>query len=132
MADLTLVAYCGSHCGLCTHRGQLRESARKFCESLRPERTDSPHAAIPGEFWSLLCSLAAGENQCACRKGSCGPPLCGIRRCAQRRGVDLCPYCDEYPCERIIECCKASPLLLACGMRIKAIGVEAWIKEQER
>ncbi len=30
-------------------------------------------------------SLADGGNQCACRKGSCGPPLCGIRRCAQRR-----------------------------------------------
>ncbi len=131
MADLTLLAYCGLHCGLCAHRDRLRERAQKLYESLYQEQSDSSRAAIPREFWSLLCSLADRGTQCACRQETCGPPLCGIRRCAQQRGVEVCPFCEEYPCERILERFKTSTSLLACGMHMKAVGIEAWMRELE-
>jgi hypothetical protein len=131
MADLTLVSYCGLYCGLCAHRGRIRQRARELRESLYREQRDPSGAAIPKEFQSLLCSLADSKTRCSCRQGTCGPPLCGIRRCAQQRGVALCPFCDEYPCDRILERSKSSSSMLANGMRMKAVGIEAWIREQE-
>jgi len=88
---------------------------------------------IPGfkEFWKFLSGLGEFEAKCSCRNGKCGPPFCGIRKCAREKGVDVCVFCEEYPCGRILGIAKGYPMLLADGKRMKEIGMEAWIKEQE-
>jgi len=58
------------------------------------------------------------------------PPFCGIRKCAQRKNVEICPFCDEYPCNRIEMLAKGYSTLIASGRRMKDIGIEAWIAEQ--
>ena len=45
--------------------------------------------------------------------------------------MEVCPFCDEYPCERITGLAKGYVTLLADGQRMKDIGLDAWIQEQE-
>ncbi len=43
----------------------------------------------------------------------------------------MCPFCDRYPCERILGIAKGYVSMLADANRMKAIGMDAWIAEQE-
>jgi hypothetical protein len=83
-------------------------------------------------FWRFLDELAESESRCSCREGTCGPPFCTIRKCISEKGVDVCPFCDEYPCERILGLAKGYVTMLADGKRMKEIGLDNWIDEQEK
>lgn len=50
---------------------------------------------------------------------------------ALAKGVGACPFCDEYPCERILGIAKGYVNLLADGARMREIGLARWIEEQE-
>jgi hypothetical protein len=88
---------------------------------------------IPGfkDFWSFLKGLAEAESRCSCREGTCGPPFCGIRKCARKKGIEICAFCGDYPCHRIQGLAKGYITMPADSQRMKEIGVEAWIQEQE-
>jgi len=100
---------------------------------MRKEAWDQWGPAIAGfkEFWCFLNGLADSESRCSCRGGQCGAPFCAIRKCAQTKGVDVCPFCHEYPCSRILGLAKGYVTMLADATRMKDIGIEAWIVEQE-
>jgi len=133
MTDLTQVTYCGLYCGLCSSRNRIPRRARDLEDVMHKEGWDQWGAEIPGfkEFWAFLGFLAESESRCSCRAGECGPPFCGIRKCARERGVEICVFCEDYPCERILGLAKGYVTLLADGQRMRSIGVEAWIAEQE-
>jgi hypothetical protein len=83
------------------------------------------------EFWTFLARLCDPEAACpGCRQGG-GPEFCGIRKCARPRSVEVCPFCDEYPCERLRELAKGYPTLIPDGRRMREIGLERWILGQE-
>jgi len=133
MADLTQVTYCGLYCGLCAQRNRIPQRARNLQESMHKEAWDQWGTEIPGfkEFWSFLNGLAKSESRCSCRGGACGPPFCRIRKCAPEKGVDVCPFCGEYPCYRILGIAKGYVSMLADAERMKTIGIDSWIAEQE-
>jgi hypothetical protein len=133
MADMTQVTYCGLYCGLCAQRNRIPQRAERLRESMHKEGWHQWGNAFPGfqEFWSFLNRLAESESRCSCRGGMCGPPFCGIRKCAQQKGIEVCPFCNEYPCDRILGVAKGYVTMLADGKRMKATGIEAWIAEQE-
>jgi hypothetical protein len=82
-------------------------------------------------FWSVLNRLADFDKACpGCREG-CGDPGCHIRMCAKDRKVDVCPNCKQYPCEHIQTLARKYPNLISDGSRMKKIGIEVWIEEQE-
>ena len=133
MADLKLVTYCGLHCTLCAQRGRIPRQAQELRESMHKEGYDFWGTEIPGfkEFWKFLTDLCDVDNGCpGCRAGG-GYPACTIRKCARERGIEICVFCEEYPCERVLEIAKRYPTLLADGKRMREIGLEAWIQEQE-
>lgn len=83
------------------------------------------------DFWKLLGRLASiPEDQC-CRTNKCGHPECAIRKCALVREVEICPLCDDYPCRLIKRIAKSEPLLISDGCRVQAVGINAWVEEQE-
>ena len=133
MAELKLVTYCGLHCTLCAQRGRIPRQAEELRESMHKEGYDFWGPEIPGfkEFWKFLTDLCDVDNGCpGCRAGG-GYPACTIRKCARERGVEICVFCGEYPCERVLEIAKRYPTLLSDGKRMREIGLEAWIQEQE-
>ena len=133
MTDFSQVAYCGLYCGLCAQRCRIPQRAQALRESMHKESWDLWGQEIPhfSEFWSFLNGIAESESRCSCRDSRCGPPFCGIRQCAKQRGVQTCPFCNDYPCDRIQNLAKGYVTMLADGGRMKEIGIDAWIQEQE-
>ncbi len=133
MSDLSLVAYCGVYCGLCAQCCRIPLRARNLQQAMRLEGYESWGGELPGfnEFWSFLGDLAESESRCSCRGGKCGPPFCQIRKCASARSVEVCVFCGDYPCAHIRMVAERYPTLLPDGQRMKSIGIEAWIAEQE-
>jgi len=133
MDKLEQVTYCGLYCGLCSQRNRIPERAKSLRYSMQKEGWDIWGQDQPRfkEFWSFLGRLADSESQCSCRGGKCGPPFCGIRKCAQEKGIDVCPFCGEYPCERILGIARGYPTMLSDAQRMRDKGMDTWIQEQE-
>jgi len=121
-----LVSYCGIYCGLCSARTQIPERARALIDAL--ENGEHP---TPDDVRRWLEDLGKVPADKYCRSGKCGHPACSIRKCAIDRKLEVCPECDEYPCERIHILAASEPTLLHDGARIKEHGLDAWIDEQE-
>ncbi len=133
MTDLKRVTYCGLYCGLCSTCNRVPAQAGALRDTLRKDSMETWGPNLPdfNEFWRFLNDLAASEERCSCRENTCGPPFCAIRKCALEKGEEVCAFCDEYPCERIMGIAKGYVTMLADGERMRAIGLGRWIEEQE-
>jgi len=133
MPDLRLVTYCGLYCGLCAQCSRIPAQARTLAETMRKEEWDQWGREMPRfkEFWGFLNWLGESEADCSCRAGKCGPGFCAIRKCAREKGVEVCPFCDDYPCDRIAGLAKGYVMMIEDGKRLKRIGLDSWIAEQE-
>ena len=133
MDNLNFVTYCGLYCGLCSARGRLPKQARELRELMSQEGYEYWGGELPNfkEFWEFLTDLSDPEKACpGCWQGG-GPPFCGIRKCVQKRNIEICVYCEEYPCHRVEALGKGYPTLIADGVRMRELGVEKWVEEQE-
>lgn len=131
---LKLVTYCGLYCDLCSVRGRISKQARALKESMTKEGYEYFGNEIKGfsAFWEFLNNLCQLDKACpGCRQGG-GSPFCGIRKCAKKKGADICINCAEYPCYRIEAIAKGYPTLIADGMRLKDIGLDKWLTEQRQ
>ncbi|MCR4402640.1 MAG: DUF3795 domain-containing protein [Firmicutes bacterium] len=132
--NLEEVAYCGLYCGLCASRRRIPKQAATLRESLRKEGYDRGYFDVPGldkvfaAFWEGLGLLV--DVPCpGCRAGA-GFPDCSVRACAQEREVLACPFCSDFPCDRLAML-NRYPLLVADGERMRQLGLETWVAEQE-
>jgi hypothetical protein len=131
---LRLVGYCGCYCGLCGVRVCFPKHAKRLKDTLQQEGMDYWYRYVPSMratfpvFWKFLEDLTRYE--CSCRSGG-GPSTCKIRLCAKKKGISVCPFCDQYPCTLIENYNKVYPTTIEDGKRLKEIGLEAWVKEQE-
>ena len=128
MENRDYVAYCGLYCKLCqfTHR-----TADVLKRDLEHRHGDNFAKSAP-EFWKTLSGLAV-EPKGNCRNGGCNDDFpCGIRQCAKEKDVFTCPECELYPCTRIETLARGSAYnMIFDGHRMKEIGLEAWLQEQE-
>lgn len=134
MEDLKLVTYCGLYCDLCAQRGRIPRQANVLRESMVKGGYEFWGKELPefNEFWKFLADLCDPEKSCpGCRQEG-GPPFCSIRKCARKRKVDICVFCEDYPCKRVLAIAKGYPTLIADGKRMQEIGIEAWIQEQKK
>jgi hypothetical protein len=83
------------------------------------------------QFWAFLNDIAGSESRCSCRGGKCGPPDCPIMVCARQKNVEIRVSCESYPCDNIMNLARSYSELLAGGWRLKEIGLDAWVREQE-
>jgi hypothetical protein len=89
------------------------------------------------EFWRFLNRITDPEESCpGCRTTGAppfrgGPESCDIRECALKRKVDLCVNCRDWPCARIQRLGRTYLTLIADGKRLKKLGLDKWLKEQE-
>jgi uncharacterized protein DUF3795 len=133
MDGMELVTYCGLYCGLCSVRGRILSQAKTLRQSMAREGFDAWGTELPGfkPFWDFLTDMCDPEKTCpGCRQDG-GPPFCSIRKCARKRGLDVCAFCDDYPCKRVEGVAKGYPTLIHDGKRMKEIGLETWIAEQK-
>ena len=134
MPDLTYVTYCGLYCRLCGHMARMPKQARALQASMCKEGWEHYGASVHEgfeEFWRVLGTLAETDETCPGCRGGCGFPGCEIRVCAREREVEVCPLCEDFPCEHIEGLAQAYPTLIADGERMREIGLEQWLAEQE-
>ncbi len=130
---LRLVTYCGLHCDLCSQRGRIPLQSATLRDTMRKEGWELWGNTIPGfkEFWQFLGGMSDPAKSCPGCRQSGGPPFCGIRKCARGKGLDLCIECKEWPCDRIKGLAAGYVTLIPDSERLKRIGVDKWLKEQE-
>ena len=126
-ANLQFVGYCGIYCGLCDRRTRVPEHAAALKQAMEKAECDASE-----KFWDFLKELAEPPADKCCRTGKCGAGFCAIRKCIKAKGLVVCPECAEYPCKRVRLFGESEPLLLADGQRIRAKGLDSWVKEQEQ
>jgi len=129
---MELVTYCGLYCELCAERARIPQAARTLQAAMTEEGWPFWGPSTPGfsEFWAFLEKLGSGPGCPGCRAGG-GYPECQIRVCARERGLEVCSRCIDFPCEHIESVAAAYPTLIADNRRMKAVGLEQWILEQQ-
>lgn len=133
MEKISEVSYCGVYCPNCGERCSLPTKASALVEAMKEGEYDDWAHGLEGftTFWDFLNGIADPPVVKSCRNETCGFPPCGMRKCAKAKGIECCPLCEDYPCEMIKVFSGSEPTLIFDGMRMKEIGVEQWIEEQE-
>ena len=133
MDAISEVTYCGLYCPNCGVRCHLPQRAAALIEEMKIGEWEEWAHTMDGftPFWKFLGGLADVSVTKRCREETCGAPNCGMRNCAKSKSVATCPMCEEYPCEMIQVLSKSNPTLIFDGRRMKEIGMQAWIVEQE-
>lgn len=129
------IAYCGLNCRLCNLTTILPAAAAKLRQIMQADGWERFGGLVYPEFdafWKTLAALAAYRETCTLCKGGCGNPDCQLRLCAQERGLKLCAECPDYPCQPLQDFYAGHYEKLAVNNeRIREIGVEAWLAEQQ-
>ena len=111
--------YCGLYCGACdtliaNEKGEVEKLAKEWHRK-------------PEELRCFGCKTKT--NAVFCLK-------CEIKQCAEKKKVDFCFECDEYPCTQLVAFRKDdsphhSVVLKNLGI-IRQKGIQKWLKEQKR
>jgi hypothetical protein len=81
-------------------------------------------------FWQFLTSMANEGTCVSCKDGS-GDPGCAVRICAKEKGVEMCAFCESYPCDKINQFFNDYPILENDNALLRDKGWEAWGKLQD-
>ena len=117
-----LVGACGLNCGRCriyqASAGGDLELQRRIALELFGEDSDVlPEQIACGGCWGDL--------------GVHWSPGCGVRACAQGRGLVACSQCGEFPCPRLEEFySKGYGGARENAYRQRVVGLEDWWREQ--
>ncbi|MDD2230906.1 MAG: DUF3795 domain-containing protein [Candidatus Cloacimonetes bacterium] len=109
-----LHAYCGLYCGACcsmvTHE---KQSGVPSAQELQTDDKEQP---------CMGCDTEYQQN-------------CEFVLCNKSHGTESCAFCPEFPCEMITkfnnEEWEHHQVVLKNLYRIKEIGIETWLAEQE-
>jgi len=129
---IKFVTYCGLCCELCAERARIPQQAKALQQAMTEEGWPFWGHTVPGfdGFWEFLEGLHASGGCSGCRAGG-GYPQCQIRLCARERGLELCSECSDFPCDHVEALGARYPTLIADNRRLRAVGLERWLNEQE-
>lgn len=152
-----LATACGLYCRLCPEHERFRMGFAETAERLKylitqmvqvnawPWNTNDPKSEK--EYFSLV-EFMKGLQWLSGQKASCegcmseavpSPtpllpgrnPECKIRSCCFGKGFRFCHECPEFPCEKLTKLEEHYPYCLENLRRMKDIGVEIWLEEQQ-
>lgn len=133
-----VLAPCGLNCNTCFafESGEIRFHANKLKMLLGSfdkyaERfvtlVDPVFENYPA-FKKMLDQFGQGDCR-GCRMGECKYSGCGVITCYQKKGVDFCFQCDEFPCENSNFDPHLKERWIRMNNRMKEVGVEAYYDE---
>lgn len=131
--DKKYMCYCGLYCENCATKAKVESAAEVLYREMKTAGFEDVIQFLPdgGTFWSFLKSMAEEGTCASCRNGS-GNPGCVIRICAKEKGVEMCAFCERYPCEHFPEFFGGYPVLKADNILLREKGTETWLKLQEQ
>ena len=129
--DKRYMCYCGLYCGNCAVKVKIEPAAKVLHEEMKQAGFEDIIPMIPGgnEFWAFLKNMINGVCV-SCQEGS-GNPGCVVRICAKDKNVEMCAFCESYPCDKFEKYFEGYPLLKQDNALLRDEGIEAWAKLQE-
>jgi hypothetical protein len=133
--DKKYACYCGLYCANCAVKVKIEPAAKVLYDEMKSAGFEEVISFIPGGdgFWPFLKGMA-NEGICiSCRDGG-GNPGCAVRICAKEKGVEMCAFCDDYPCDKFSDFLNVTvgyPVLESDNALLRDKGWEAWIALQE-
>ena len=129
--DKTYICYCGLYCENCVVMAKITPAAKALYDEMRIAGFEDVINYIPGGdgFWPFLKGMAENGLCVSCKDGG-GDPDCAIRLCAKEKEVELCAFCDEYPCGKI-DAFQGYSMIKQDNELIRAQGMDAWAKLQD-
>lgn len=128
------LAYCGLYCKMCSLIATLPKQAGTLYDTMEEDGWEYYGAEVFPQFedfWKVLKSLKEEDKTSPLCKGGCGDPDCAIRVCAKAKGYAVCAECAEFPCKVLSDFTRRYPFVLKNNERIREIGLEAWLEEQD-
>ena len=113
----------------------MEPAAKVLCDEMRAAGFEDVIAHIPGGegFWSFLKGMTDDGICVSCRDGG-GNPACAVRICAKEKEVEMCTFCEDYPCDKFAAFFEATvgyPVLKQDNAVLRDEGWEAWMALQE-
>jgi len=131
------ITYCGLYDGTCARWREY--SAFRDLAAVLAEWVDAqgfqhwmPEAVKEfdyAEFRRALDFISREDTWLVCQrccKGGDGRPDCPIRKCCQRRGLDICFDCGEFPCDKV----KDDTRMMERAKEYREFGKEEWLRQQ--
>lgn len=84
-----MIGYCGYSCHLCAARSDDPETRQRLVDGWRKIFGHEHYTAA-----NVKCAGCPTEGEVADKQ-------CMARPCAKERGVRACPYCDDFPCDKV-------------------------------
>ena len=124
--------YCGLCCKNCAVKVKVEHAAKALYEEMGKLGFADIMSFFPNgeEFWSFLKGMATKGVCISCREGS-GNPACAIRPCAKKQNVQMCAFCDKYPCEHFKDFFDGYPTLKDDNAVLREKGWDSWKKLQD-
>ena len=131
--DQKFACYCGLCCENCAVKVKVEPAARVLYDEMKKAGFEEVIAFIPGGngFWPFLKGMAE-DGVCASCKEMGGDPGCAIRLCAKNKGVDMCAFCEDYPCEKLTAFFGRNPVAEQDNALLRDNGWEAWAALQDK
>ncbi len=102
------LAYCGLICETCPIKLATKEKSKEKQYEMRVEivREIKKHYGEECKLEDITdCDGCKTEGE----RLFSGCKNCHMRKCARRKGVDNCAYCDEYACEKLMKLFATDP-----------------------
>ena len=134
MNKSVLISYCGvccSHCGMQLHIPKMAEELKRFVEAYGYGEWIE-HITQDFDFENFMKGLAWFSNSsCSgCLQGG-GMPNCEVKNCCIEKSLKNCYFCKDFlNCEKL-SYQKETYKIDENHRRIKQIGYENWLEEQE-
>lgn len=130
--DKRYACYCGLYCENCATKAKVEPAARILFAEMKKAGFEEIMPFLPGgdAFWPFLTSMAEGDACDACKEGS-GNPNCEVRKCAQKKSMEMCAFCLEYPCALIDKFDQGYPILKRDNALLRDQGWDVWGKLQD-
>ncbi len=128
------LACCGLYCKMCSLVNGMPEAGRALHTIMKDEGWESFGSYVYPEFeafWKVLTEISVFDEISPLCQGGCGNPDCQIRICAKEKGIAACGLCADFPCSLFDDFTQQYPFIIENGYRIREIGIEAWLTEQE-
>lgn len=103
------IAFCGLNCKTCQERfADVRAKGAELDEALANVNFEEIAKLIPfmkGKYKGHQKMMAFLNHECSGCRNKGGNPMCGIRKCAKKKGYFTCAECDSL-CKRFKPLCK--------------------------
>jgi hypothetical protein len=115
---------------------KVEPAARVLYDEMKSAGFEDVISFIPGGegFWSFLKGMTDNGMCVSCRDGG-GNPECAVRLCAKEKGIEMCAFCQDYPCDKFDTFLKVTagyPVLEQDNALLRDQGWKAWLVLQER